>query len=190
MKKIILSILLLSFCATFAFSQDYAVDKGSFWLAGMASFASQGGDLYKDAEDNRITTFSLAPNVSYFVARNVFIGAGITWTRTSQGDYSEHFFGIGPHVGYAFGNAESKVYPYIGAGFQFGSVGASWDGESETISGTQITIGAGVILPVKEHFAVVIEIGYIFHSMKGEDWTERVSGNMFAIGIGIAGFIF
>jgi hypothetical protein len=190
MKKIILSILLLSFCATFAFSQDYAVDKGSFWLTGMASFASQGGDLYKDAEDNRITTFSLAPNVSYFVARNVFIGAGITWTRTSQGDYSEHIFGIGPHVGYAFGNAESKVYPYIGAGFQFGSGGESWDGFDYKITGTQITIGAGVILPVKEHFAVVIEIGYIFHSMKGEDWDERESGNILAIGIGLAGFIF
>lgn len=189
MKKIILSILLLSFCATFAFSQDYAVDKGSFWLTGTASFASQGGDLYKDWEDNRLTTFTLAPNVSYFVARNVFIGAGLSWTRTSQGDYSEHIFGIGPHVGYAFGTAESKVYPYIGAGFQFGSGGASWNG-SETISGTQITIGAGVILPIKEHFAVVIEIGYMFHSMKGEDWPERLSGNILAIGIGLAGFIF
>jgi hypothetical protein len=186
MKKIILSILLLLFSATFAISQDYAVDKGAFILSGTGSFTSQGGDLYKDFEGNRLSTFSLTSAADYFVVRNVFIGAGITYTRMSQGEDSMSTVGIGPTVGYAFGKAEGKSYPYIATGIQFYSVGA----DDETIPGTNIFIGAGMILSIKEHLGLVLEIGYNFQKLKHEDWAESESGNAFIISIGIAGLIF
>jgi len=186
MKKIILSILLLSFSATFAFSQDYAVDKGGFILSGTGSFTSQGGDLYEDFEGNRLATFSLTSTVNYFVVRNVFIGAGLAYTRMSHGDASMSTIGIGPTVGYAFGKAESKSYPYIDTSIHFYSIGA----DGETTSGTNILISAGMIFSIKEHLGLILEIGYNFQNLKHEDWAESESGNAFVISIGIAGLIF
>lgn len=186
MKRIILSILLLSFSATFAFSQDYAVDKGGFILSGTGSFTSQGGDLYEDFEGNRLSTFSLTSAANYFVVRNVFIGAGVAYTRVSQGEDSMSTIGVGPTVGYAFGKAEGKSYPYIATGIQFYSVGAN----DETISGTSILVSAGIIFSIKKHIGLVLEIGYNFQTLKHEDWAESESGNAFVVSIGIAGLIF
>ena len=186
MKKIILAILLLSFSATFVFSQDYAVDKGGFILSGTGSFISQGGDLYEDWEDNRLSTFSLTSAVNYFIVRNVFIGAGLAYTRVSQGDDSMSTIGIGPTMGYALGKAESKSYPYIATSIHFYSIG--FDGE--TTSGTNIFIGAGMIFSIKKHLGLILEIGYNFQNLKHEDWDESMSGNAFSVSIGIAGLIF
>jgi len=186
MKRIILSIILLSFSAIFAFSQDYAVDKGGFILSGTGSFLSQGGDLYEDFEGNRLSTFSLTSTVNYFVVRNVFIGAGLAYTRLSQGEDSLSTIGIGPTVGYAFGKAGSKSYPYVAAGINFYSMGT----DGETISGTNIFISAGMIFSIKKHLGLILEIGYNFQNLKHEDWAESMSGNAFTISIGIAGLIF
>lgn len=186
MKKIILSILLLSFSTTFAFSQDYAVDKGAFILSGTGGFISQGGDLYEDFEENRLSTFTLTSAVNYFVVRNMFIGAGLSYNRMAQGDASVSTIGIGPTVGYAFGKKESKSNPYIAAGIQLYSLGSDGD----TTSGTDISIGAGMIISIKEHFGLIIEVGYHFQNLKNEAWPESISGNIFGISIGIAGLLF
>ncbi|UCE20893.1 MAG: hypothetical protein JSV46_01280 [Candidatus Aminicenantes bacterium] len=186
MKKIILSIFLLSFIATFAFSQDHAVDKGAFILAGTGSFISQGGDLYEDFEENRLSTFTLTSTVNYFVVHNVFIGAGLSYNRMAQGDFSMSTIGIGPTVGYAFGKTESKSNPYIAGSIQLYSLGTDGD----TTSGTDISINAGIIISIKEHLGLIIEIGYHFQNLKNEAWPESMSGNIFSIGIGIAGLLF
>lgn len=184
--KIILSILILSFIATFAFSQDFAVDKGGFILSGTGGFISQGGDLYEDFDGNRVSTFSLTSTVNYFVVRNVFIGAGLAYTRISRGDDSMSTIGIGPTVGYALGKAESKSYPYIATSIHFYSIGT----DGETVSGTNIFISAGMIFSIKKHLGLILEIGYNFQNLKHEDWAESMSGNAFTISIGIAGLIF
>jgi hypothetical protein len=186
MKKIILSILLLLFSATFAFSQDYAVDKGAFILSGTGGFLSQGGDLYEDLEENRLSTFTLTSAVNYFIVRNVFIGAGLSYNRMAQGDASVSTIGIGPTVGYAFGKTESKSNPYIAASIQLYSLGTDGD----TTSGTDISIGAGMIFSIKEHLGLIIEAGYHFQNLKNEAWPESISGNIFSISIGIAGLLF
>ncbi len=186
MKKIILSILLLSFITTFAFSQDFAVDKGGFILSGTGGFISQGGDLYEDFDGNRLSTFSLTSTVNYFVVRNVFIGAGLAYTRISQGEDSISTIGIGPTVGYALGKAESKSYPYVAASIHFYSIGT----DGETVSGTNIFISAGMIFSIKKHLGLILEVGYNFQNLKHEDWVESMSGNAITISIGIAGLIF
>jgi outer membrane protein W len=89
-------------------------------------------------------------------------------------------------VGYAFGKAGSKSYPYVAAGINFYSMGT----DGETISGTNIFISAGMIFSIKKHLGLILEIGYNFQNLKHEDWAESMSGNAFTISIGIAGLIF
>jgi outer membrane protein W len=104
----------------------------------------------------------------------------------AQGDASMSTIGIGPTVGYAFGKKESKSNPYIAAGIQLYSLGSDGD----TTSGTDISIGAGMIISIKEHFGLIIEVGYHFQNLKNEAWPESISGNIFGISIGIAGLLF
>jgi len=172
MKRIILSILLLLFIVTFAFPQDHAVDKGAFIISGTVDFYSSGGDLYWQE-----TIIELMTSNAYFFAPNVLVGLklGTAW------DFDEYFrLVIGPQLGYAAGKADSKINPYITAGFQF-LYTADWN-YSET--GTNINIAAGMIFSLKKHLGLVMEAGVDLSSMGGN------SGHIIYVGVGLAGLFF
>jgi len=187
------SVVLLIFCmvlTTQIFSQQYAADKGAMWIAGTGSFTSSGGDLFEDMDENRATCISFTPAVNYFVIPNVFVGGAIELSTDSQGDYKDTGFGVGPHAGYVFANESSTALPYVDAGFRYYSTkyeGGSWDSKT---TGSDIFIGAGVVLPVAGHVGVVIDAGYHMMSLKHEDADESHSGNIISLGIGITGLLY
>lgn len=186
MKKWTLIALIIVLGSSFAFSQDYAVDEGSMIISGMASYNSQGGDLFENNDGDRTTTLMLAPIVNYFVKPNISVGGGLAYTSQSQGDNSYHTIGIGPTVGYFIGDSNSKNFPYLAAGIRYYSMGD----KDDSISGTDIVIGVGVLTPVKNHMGIVVEAGYHIMNLKHKDWEESQSGNMIMIGVGIAGILY
>jgi hypothetical protein len=183
MKKTLIAIFCLTFF-TFSFSQEFAVDKGGVIIAGTASFASEGGDLF-EIDGDRQTTFSIAPSFIYFLVPNIGLGGSVAYTSTSVGDNSYHTLGIGPSLGYFIGNAGSTSFPYLAAGFQYYTAG-----NGSSISGTDIVLGGGIIVPVKEHIGITIDVGYHMMSLKPEGADESTSGNIIAVGIGITGLLF
>jgi len=173
----------------------FAIDKGSMAIGGTASFSMSGGDLYKDADDNSETSFSLAPMALYFVIPNLAVGGEVSFGRDSQGDYSNTSYGIGPKVLYAFGKQESMTYPYLSAGFGYLSHTTNntyndVEYESKT-TGTSIKVAGGVFLmPGQQHLGINIEAGYVMDSLKGdEDNAESVSGNQIVVNVGLIGFL-
>lgn len=166
-------------------SQGSAIDKGSKIISGMGSYASQGGDLFEYYGD-RTTTITLVPILNYFVAPNISIGGSVAYTHQSQGDNSSHSLGIGPTLSYFIGNSNSKSYPFLAVGIRYFSTG----GNDDPIPGTDIVIGGGVIAPVRGHIGIVIEAGYHIINLKHKDWDRSVSGNIFMIGIGVAGLLY
>jgi outer membrane protein W len=186
MKKIILISLVLLLFHSFAFSQDFAVDKGSILFAGTASFSTSGGDLFENADEDRMMSMSIEPSVSYFVIQNVGVGLRASYSRDSQGDYSSSAMGVGPSLAYFLGDAESNMFPFLGAGFLY----LSTTDDDYTLSGTDIAVVAGVLVPVKKNLGIMIDAGYHMMSLKHEDWDEAESGNMIMVGIGIAGILY
>ena len=184
MKKILIAIFCLAFFS-FSFSQEFAVDKGAMIVAGTASFMLQGGDLYENADGDGITSFTIAPSVIYFLAPNIGLGGSVAYSSMSQGDESYNSLSVGPVVGYFFGTASSTSYPFLAAGFQYLTMG-----NGSSISGTDIRLGGGVIFTMKEHIGISIEAGYHIQSLKPEGADESTSGNIIAVGIGIAGLLF
>ena len=79
MKKLITMIIVLLLCSTVLYAQNHPVDKGAKTIMGKASYSSMGGEYM----DNRYTIISLSPNVNYFLARNIFLGLGMSYTRSS-----------------------------------------------------------------------------------------------------------
>lgn len=142
------------------FAQEFAVDKGATFISGVASFTSQGGELFEDYDGNNASTFNLSPNVNFFVAKNFFIGGGLEFAHEKQGDYTSNNIGLGPQIGYAFGNENSTAFPYFDVGLRYYGMSVDYGSGNSEGSGTDIFLGAGIVIPVKSHLGITFEAGY------------------------------
>jgi hypothetical protein len=188
--KLLIFILCLLACVSNLSAQEFAVDKGATFIAGVASFTSQSGDLFEDYDGNNATTFNLSPSINYFVAKNFFVGGGLEFAYEKQGDYKSNNIGIGPQIGYAFGNENSTAFPFFDVGIRYYGMNIDYGSDDSKGSGTDIFFGAGVVVPVKSHLGITFEAGYHMMDIKEKESDTSYSGNIFAIGIGIVGLLF
>ncbi|WP_297100160.1 outer membrane beta-barrel protein [uncultured Draconibacterium sp.] len=172
------------------FAQEFAVDKGATFISGVASFTSQGGELFEDYDGNNASTFNLSPSVNYFVGKNFFIGGGLEFAHEKQGDYKSNNIGLGPQIGYAFGNEKSTAFPYFDIGLRYYGMSVDYGSGNSEGSGTDIFLGAGIVVPVKSHLGITFEAGYHMMDINEKESDTSYSGNIFAIGIGIVGLLF
>ena len=94
--------------------------------------------------------------------------------------------GIGPNVGYAFGRANSTMFPYLIAGFHYKRSMS----EGHRTFGADAIVGGGIVAPIKQHLGIVIEACYHIMDSKLVDANESTSSNAFIVGIGFAGLLF
>jgi hypothetical protein len=189
--KRLLVIICFFGITSFTFCQEFVVDKGAILLAGMGSFSSQGGELFEDLDNNRLITVNLTPALSYFITKGFFVGGSLEFANQSQGDISINGIGIGPHVGYAFGNSVSTVFPYFDVGLRYYSMSIDYDSTGDSnASGTDIFFGFGMIVPIKNHIGLSFEGGYHMIDLKDRDTDTSSAGNIFAIAVGVVGLIF
>jgi len=188
--RIILFIILSGWLSSIVNGQQYVVDKKATIISGSASFMSQGGDLY-EVDGNNATTFTFAPNINHFITKNIFIGGSLEFTTESQGDYKSNGIGIGPQIGLALGGSQNKVFPYFDLGIRYYRMKSDYSSDFDIqFSGSDISLGFGIIVPVKAHIGLIFEGGYHMQDLKAKDYDESYSGKIFSIGIGIAGLIF
>lgn len=172
-------------------AQQYAIDKKATIITGSGILMSQGGDLFEDTDGNNATTITFAPTIDHFIIKNLFIGGGIEFSAKSQGDYSSNAIGIGPQIGYVFGSPNSTALPYLDLGIRYYKMNVDYGvGDDSQISGSDIILGFGVIIPVKKHIGLIFEGGYHMMDLKDKDSDDSDSGNILSIGIGIAGLLF
>ncbi|MBN1822301.1 MAG: hypothetical protein JXR31_13360 [Prolixibacteraceae bacterium] len=169
--------------------QTFAIDQGAIWVGGMASFTSSGGDLF-EYDGDRASTITLAPTVNYFIVPNIFIGGSLEVSNSKQGDYKDTGFGIGPQVGYVIGNESSTSFPFIDAGAKLHTSKSEYGSYDSKTSGTDIFVGAGIVLPVAGHIGFTVEAAYHMMKLKEKDADDSYSGNIFSIGIGITGLLY
>lgn len=186
MKKCALVYFLTVLSLNAVLAGEYAVDEGGAIIAGMGSFSSLGGDLYADSDDNRLTSITLLPSISYFFAPGLGVGAAIEYSRQSQGDNKYHTLGVGPTVSYYIGSSSSKAFPFLAAGFRFYDLGD----DDDSIGGTDIVFGGGVLAEVTDNVGLVIEAGYHMMNLKHTDWDESMKGNIFSVSVGVAGLLY
>lgn len=189
-RNLIFIFCLSSLCFSVS-AQQYATDKKATIISGYGSFMSQGGDLFEDEDGNSANRITFTPNLNHFITKNFFIGGGIEFSVESQGDYKSNGIGIGPQIGYVFGGPESKALPYFDCGIRYYKMSTDYGyiGDYQ-LSGSDIFIGFGVIVPVKSHIGLIFEGGYHMLDLKNNDDEKSFSGNIFSIGVGIAGLLF
>ena len=182
MKKIIIAVIaVLIMLPACSFAQKgYAVDQGVMLLDGSISFTSAGGDLRLDETE---TTFTINPVVGYFIIPHLAIGVGFNYTKYSWGDTDHTFLGVGPAAAYFLGDANSKMYPFVGGSFVYGSM-------SDEYTQTDIKFEGGAAFMIAKNVAITGAAFYMMESYKPDGADESISGNTFGIEFGISTFIY
>lgn len=188
--RTLLSILFIFCILSTIEAQDHPVDKGAQIISADISFSSASGDLFEDANGDSYNTFEAQVGYDIFVIPNLTVGGGIGASYTGQGDASSTSFQIGPSISYFIGRSGSSVYPFVGAGFYYLTTTTDFGTEDITFSGTDILLGGGVLVPVKDHIGVTFRIAYDIVNLTESESDESFDGNSFSIGVGISGLLY
>ena len=190
LKSTLLIIYICGLCLNVA-AQQYPIDKKSTIISGIGVFTSQGGDLFEDTKGNKAKTVTFTPTINHFITKNFFLGGGLEISTESQGLYNSNAIGFGPQLGFASGYPITSVYPYFDMGIRYYLMNAD-NGmfDNYQFSGSDITFAFGVIVPIKNHIGLIFEAGYHSMKLRDDDSNQSYSGNIFSLGLGIAGILF
>jgi len=201
MKTIVFITVILFLISIKGCSQEYLADRGSLIISGRFNFSVEGSDLFESNSD-RTTSVRFMPAVEYFILPHFFIGERLAYTYSAYKYYTYfHYYSdlkkefqtnsystlaIGPTLGYAFGKADSKAYPYLTSGILFVSSGFNSDNSGRSDSGKEFIIGGGIIFPAKEHLGILMEAEYHITNLNngGRDQSSV------SLNIGIAGLLY
>ena len=180
MKK----LLIIAFALINIFNskaQEFANDKKASMISGAFSYNDETVN-YKGYK-NYCSNVNIALSYNYFVRHRLFIGSSLLFSSISQSSSYSSDFGIQPQIGCTFGKANSKSFPYIVAAYEF--CNSKDNNPNGTIKGDGYSLGAGVIVSLKNHFGISVEANY--HMFK---FNNKVLTNVFSIDIGFVGLLF
>jgi hypothetical protein len=192
MKKVKFFIaLFVLICIGLAHAQG-PIDKGSMLIGGEFAFNSDGGDLFENADDDRITRIAVDCPVGYFLFPGFVLGVRGAYMRTSQGDWSSTEWGVGPQLLYFFGKtgdqAKGSTYPFLRTIFLYSQISEGSDNKTKW-TGTLLEFGGGVVHMLTESVGLVGSAGYQMLNFKPED-GESESGNRIRANVGFVFFLY
>ena len=194
---VFLSILLVLGVPRVDAQTAYAIDAGSFIANGSVSFTSVGGDDIQD----RVTLVSINPVLQYFPVAHLAVGGAFGFSYASGSDQenraSSHSIGVGPRVGYYFGTANSRVYPFL-AGTLFvtrailGAIELPQVGTLDPPDRTTLDLqpSAGAAFMISRNVAITGEAFYRVNFIEVDGENERTDMNEFGFRFGLAAFVY
>ena len=183
-RYLVVAVVLLALPPA-ASSQTFAIDQGAIRIGGTISFTSAGGELY-GFDRERVNSAILNPSALYFVLPGFAVGGGLRVENTSQGDFSTTTIGIGPEAIYYFGNPDSRLYPFVGAGIGYSSLNAEGFDNSGVYYGFEI----GAAFMLSESVALTTQMDYSIHHQSVDQLDESFTGTIFGLSVGVAAFLF
>jgi len=184
MKGKVLLIIGIIFFSIPCFAQEYLLDKGNIWVGAGVAFSDAYGAY---GNDLGISIAGL-----YFEKERLAIGGGIAYAGGStdlNGLSSDtYIYQISFLYFYAWGNKESKIFPFFEPGISL-ITGGSKAGEVEaTISGFGMTLSGGIIIPLSKRIGISVSADYsyyefIFSIDNLGEYKETTDGFGFSPGI-------
>jgi hypothetical protein len=185
LKQILLSCCIIGI-PVIANGQGFAIGKGASMITGLASFSSRGSATVNSSSES-VTTITFSPSMDYFLFNHFFVGGGLSYSSQTQNGSNIAGMAIGPEIGYAFGKQDSKVFPYLNAGWNY--LSSKIDEpyySSSNLSGSDLSFGFGFIIPVKSHFGLVLQGKYDTINYSG----SSQSVNVISLNFGVVGLLF
>ena len=181
------------------------IEKGTWLIEGKTGlgFNNVSTQLKKGNESidgPKVSTFSISPNVGYFVADNLAIGLELNYlsittksksyigyrlTERSE-EESKNTLTLLPNLTYYFPTS-TNLKPYIGAGIGFGSITEKdWEGK-ETASGFAWGAKGGAVYMLNNSIAFNLGLSYGQLSLERNNITNKA--NTFGANAGISIFL-
>jgi hypothetical protein len=161
--------------------QENVVGKGTTMIMGLGSFSSQK----YNSSSSRISALAISTSCDYFYKNNVFLGGGFSLGYQGVSGYNSTALAVGPELGFAFGNENSNVYPYIDAGCHFDYTSVSHSYITSTY-GAGVSAGLGLLIPLQKHVGLAIEAKY--NTLKFFDSDNKQ--NTLSLNFGFVGLLF
>ncbi len=135
-KKMIIIAILLVFSIT-SFAQT---EKGEFLLGGKVDFDRTTQLGYK------ATSFSFAPEIGYFIAKNLAVGIGLDYERSNFSSQKAITIAAMPFARYYFAEqGKFKFFGQAGAGYAFRKMkGSTYRNRDYSYSSNKFTYKAGL----------------------------------------------
>ncbi|HOE05070.1 MAG TPA: hypothetical protein PLZ52_07620 [Bacteroidales bacterium] len=156
--KAIQILIVLTLCSIMlVHGQNYPVSKNSGILSGSMSFSSTQTTLtgrYFIAQTNFSTSYD------HFIFNHFMMGFETGFQGLHYKANNESYIYLGPQLGVAFGNATSTIFPYIKAYHRYSVQFIDNSTGMDNYSGNTLAIAAGIIVPIKSHLGLGIELAY------------------------------
>ena len=165
-------------------AQSSATDRGSFLVAGSASFSSNrtAGD------DDRLTVLNVNPTIQYFVAPGVAVGASLGLGRASADNVTSTTIGIGPILTLYFNQVSPTVLPFISAEFNVSQTLIETQITDNDVTNTGIQGAAGLLLLLSNSVGINAQLFYRHLNVSAGD--SDLDGNSYGLAFGISAFVF
>ncbi len=202
LKSLLIVVCFVVFLFSYSNGQNFAVDKGATCISGMASYINKSGELYEGNGGNQVSRFSISPLANHFIFKNIYFGAGGDFIHEIIGARNFDTFTVGPQIGYAYGDENTPVYPYLSIGGRY--IWSEYDSHYiySKSNGTDFFAALGVIVPIKDHIGLTFEGGY--HMIKQSSKVnydnpyiyttdgdfDNKTGTVITLAIGIAGLLY
>lgn len=176
---VVSSILFLSIIQ--GYSQYFAIDQRAMILGGSAGLITTG----TEGNSKRNSIITILPVFDYFIKQNLFIGSTVIFQYEVINSNETTTLGIGPEIGYAFGNSQKQTYPFLKFGYTYIA--------SDNISSSLITIAGGIVIEIVKHVGIV---GLLSYNIINNKYTSNlnsnnsISGNSVNLSFGIYGLIY
>lgn len=191
MKNFFFFLLVFSlFCGASLFAQDFA-QKGTWEFGGAISYTSTTDVNNGETADHSTNQFSFEVPVGYFVIDGLEFGITPEIMTSSHDQTSQTWFGIYFSPAWNF-DLGSSAYPFIEGriGYQSWTYDPGENFDSHTYNGLGWGVLGGVKIQLGKNAIVNVGIGYMQHTMEGENHTGGRDGeNIFGGRIGFTVFI-
>ena len=173
MRKFFVFCLLIAL-SSMTYAQSMAVDEGSAMISLTGSISKLSGDLFVEN-----MTASLGSDIYFFAVKDFAVGGSLQY-QSSSGDESKiKRWGVGPIIGYFFGDVHPSMVPFLSAGLMINTVKLD---ENPEVIRTQGIASCGVLLTTADHFAFNIKLSY-------RNILEESRKGTIALGLGITGLL-
>ena len=173
-------IILVTFLAVATQIVSAQISNGSWLLGGNVSFNSS---KYSEPPENKITTFTFAPNVGYFFIDHLAGGVrgAISTEKDKPSNDKETVVLIGPFARYYFLPTGNKTNIFLDGNVMFGSDKSTPGvGASTTQDMTEFGFMAGPAIFLSDN--VALELALAYNSLKLKDIPGHTSS--FGVNLG------
>ncbi|MEE2788952.1 MAG: outer membrane beta-barrel protein [Myxococcota bacterium] len=173
---------------------SYAIGGPNAVNAGLIGFNNVNNDDADDAA--KVTTFGLAPAVSYFVIDGLEIELGLAYASAGSDNVTNSNWALAPAVRYSLSALKKyAMFPYFNIGFAYGSATSETemsDGMGTTTttevtnSMTDLSFGAGITQALGSAQGGFASLGLNYHMMTvtpDADGAEDVKYSGLQIGV-------